>query len=89
MAKGSMTIPSEPMSDKERQLKYQTEDDLRALTRAEEILEDKERSKRAMALAQEQADETSSVIERLSKRGLISDKAKAKAQRAAKADDED
>jgi hypothetical protein len=87
MAKANSPIPSEPMSDKERQLKYQTEDDLRSLTRAEEVLEDKDRAKRALAMAQEQADETTSVIERLSKRGLISDKAKAKMKKDAESDD--
>jgi hypothetical protein len=87
MAKSSSPVAAEPMTDKERLIKYQTEDDLRALTRAEEVLEDKDRSKRAMALAQEQADETSSVIERLSKRGLISDKAKAKMKKDAQSDD--
>lgn len=71
-------VPSEPMSDKERQLKWQTEDDLRAFTRAEEVRGDPKRVKRVVELAKTQSAETDSVVASLAKRGLISDKAKAK-----------
>lgn len=79
MAKAkSAAVSSEPMSDKERQLKWQTEDDLRAFTRAEEVRADPKRVKRVVDLAKTQSAETTSVVASLAKRGLISDKAKAR-----------
>jgi pyruvate dehydrogenase complex dehydrogenase (E1) component len=83
MAKSPSPVAAEPMSDKERQLKYQTEDDLRSLTRAQEVLDDPERAKRARALAEEQESEISKVIDQLSSKGLISSKQAMKAKKKA------
>lgn len=86
MAKKSLSSPvaSEPMTDKERQVKYQTEDDLRSLTRAQEIMDDPERLKRAKALAEEQHGEIGKVIGELEKRGLVSPRQAEKAKKKAK-----
>lgn len=91
MAKNSVPSPvaSEPMSDKERQIKYQTGDDLRSLTRAQEIMDDPVRLKRARTLAEEQQEEIGKVINQLSKRGLISDAQAAKMKSKKNEDDAD
>jgi hypothetical protein len=82
MAKPSTSpVASEPISDKERELKYQTEEDLRSLTRAEEIMDDPKRLKAARALAVEQSEEIDKVVERLSARGVISEKAAEKLEK--------
>lgn len=87
--KSSGNVPSvaEPMSDKERQIKYQTEDDLRSLQRAQEIMDDPTRLKRAKALAEEQRDDTDRVISQLSKRGMISDSQRSKMNKKGKSDE--
>ena len=67
------TVAGAPMMDKD----YQAEDDMRTLTRAEEIKGDGDRMKAAAGKAKEQAHHAKKVIA-LHKAGKISDKAKAK-----------
>lgn len=76
MAKKSTAkdVPCSPVTD----LKYQAEDDVRTLERAEEIKADPARMKRAAASAGEKAAAMNKVVGDLSKRGLISDKAASK-----------
>ncbi len=88
-APSTSPVASEPMSDKERQIKYQTEDDLRSLTRAQEIMDDPARLKRVRELADEQSDELEKVVSELSKRGLISDKERAKMKKEEKDEADD
>jgi len=68
---------SEPASIGGPDKDYQAEDDMRTLSRAEEIKGDGDRMKRAAGKAKEQAANAKKVIA-LHKAGKISDKAKAK-----------
>lgn len=59
-----------PVSDP----KWQAEDDVRTLERAEEVESDPGRMKRAAVVAKEKAKAMNSVVNSLVKRGLISDR---------------
>lgn len=54
--------------------KWQAEDDVRTLERAEEVKSDPARLKRAATVATEKASAMNSVVAGLVKRGLISDR---------------
>lgn len=58
--------------------KWQAEDDLRTMERAEEIKADPARMKKAAEVAKEKSAALNKVTEQLARKGLISDKAKAK-----------
>lgn len=51
-----MKMSSAPITDKDRELKYQTEEDARMLTKAFEIKKDPARLKRALVLVTEQEE---------------------------------
>lgn len=64
--------------------KWQADDDVRTLERAEEIKAEDGRMKAAAKIAQEKSAAMNKVAASLVKRGLISDKAKAKIKSSAK-----
>lgn len=72
----SAAMPSGPSAAERRKL--DVEDALRTLTRAEEIKTDKSLMREVAKLAKEKASEMNTVADNLSKRGLISDKQRAK-----------
>lgn len=78
MAKTSKDVPASCGQSPEKERQWQAEDDARTLERAEEVYSDADRAKRAAKVVQDKAEATSKVADRLAKRGLISDKQRAK-----------
>lgn len=76
-----------PSSERAGERRWELEDALRVLTRAEELRSDPKLMRDVAKFAKDKAEEAEEVAESLSKRGLISDKEAERLRRSAAKDD--